>query len=102
MLRSAVGAECRSARARRWQREVGDRWESLTGREREVLRLLAGGMSNTAIAERLCVQIKTVEYHVTHIHQKLDLASQLDVVFWVHQEWPDGLPGDENPGESPG
>ncbi|HHX42794.1 MAG TPA: helix-turn-helix transcriptional regulator [Chloroflexi bacterium] len=99
MLRSAVGAECRSARARRWQREVGDRWESLTGREREVLRLLAGGMSNTAIAERLCVQIKTVEYHVTHIHHKLGLASRLEVVLWARDEWPDGLPDDgQNPG----
>jgi DNA-binding NarL/FixJ family response regulator len=99
MLRSAVGAECRSARARRWQREVGDRWESLTGREREVLRLLAGGMSNTAIAERLCVQIKTVEYHVvTNVLGKLSLASRVEVVLWARDEWPDGLPDGRNPG----
>ena len=99
MLRSAVGAECRSARARRWQREVGDRWESLTGGEREVRRGWAGGRSNTAIAERLCVQIKTVEYHVTHIHHKLGLASRLEVVLWARDEWPDGLPDDgQNPG----
>jgi DNA-binding NarL/FixJ family response regulator len=63
-----------------------------------VLRLLASGLSNAAIAEALCIQLKTVEYHVTHIHQKLDLASQLEVVFWVHQEWPDGLLGGETPG----
>jgi len=86
------------ARACRWQREVGDRWESLTGREREVLRLLAGGLSNAAIAETLCVRQRTVEYHVTHIHQKLDIASRLEVALWVRDEWPDGLPGDENPG----
>lgn len=86
------------ARARRWQREVGDRWESLTDREREVLRLAASGMNNVAIAEALCIQRKTVEYHVSNIHQKLGLASRLEVVFWGHQEWPDGLPGDETPG----
>ncbi len=86
------------ARARRWQREVGDRWECLTGREREVLRLLVGGLSNAAIAEALCVQLKTVEYHVTHIHQKLGVASRVEVVIWARDYWPDGLPGDENPG----
>ncbi|RLC86091.1 MAG: DNA-binding response regulator, partial [Chloroflexi bacterium] len=42
-------------RARHWREEVGARWESLTEREQEVLRLLAEGLNNRAIAKRLCV-----------------------------------------------
>jgi DNA-binding NarL/FixJ family response regulator len=52
--------------------------EELTGREREVLELLAEGLSNRAIAERLVVAERTVEAHVKQIFQKLDLAARPD------------------------
>jgi DNA-binding NarL/FixJ family response regulator len=52
--------------------------EELTGREREVLELLAEGLSNRAIAERLVVTDRTVEAHVTQIFGKLDLAVSPD------------------------
>jgi DNA-binding NarL/FixJ family response regulator len=45
----------------------------LTHREREVLGLVAEGLSDRAIAERLWLSIKTVETHVRHIMAKLDL-----------------------------
>lgn len=45
----------------------------LTEREREVLSLIAEGMSNKAIAARLYVTERTVEAHVTQIFQKLEL-----------------------------
>lgn len=45
----------------------------LTEREREVLGLIAEGMSNKAIAARLYVTERTVEAHVTQIFQKLEL-----------------------------
>src|SRR2546421_268440 len=44
--------------------------EELTGREREVLELLAEGLSNHAIAQRLVVAERTVEAHVKQIFQK--------------------------------
>ena len=46
----------------------------LTGREREVLALMAEGRSNHAIAEQLVVTERAVEKHVTSIFDKLDLA----------------------------
>jgi DNA-binding NarL/FixJ family response regulator len=46
----------------------------LSAREREVLALVAEGLSNISIAERLNVTERTVEAHVTQIFRKLDLT----------------------------
>jgi DNA-binding NarL/FixJ family response regulator len=51
----------------------GDPLDRLTPREREVLGLMAEGLSNRAIAERLVVTERAVEKHVTSIFSKLDL-----------------------------
>ena len=48
-------------------------WDSLTHREREVLKLVAEGHSNKHIAEFLCLSIKTVEKHRSNLMRKLDL-----------------------------
>jgi DNA-binding NarL/FixJ family response regulator len=52
--------------------------ETLSEREREVLGLIAEGMSNRAIAARLFVTERTVEAHVTQIFQKLRLTESPD------------------------
>ncbi|MEV4418909.1 LuxR C-terminal-related transcriptional regulator [Patulibacter sp. NPDC049589] len=52
----------------------------LTGRERDVLRLLAEGCSNREIADRLVIAEPTVKGHVGHLMRKLDAPSRLRVV----------------------
>jgi DNA-binding NarL/FixJ family response regulator len=52
--------------------------DELTEREREVLVLIAEGRSNKGICERLCLSPKTVEAHVRHVLQKLDIDGSPD------------------------
>ena len=59
-------------------RDVADQLARLTLREREVLDLMAQGQSNFAIAQRLGVEVKTVETHVARILTKLDLPPSPD------------------------
>jgi len=54
--------------------------DSLTQREREVLKLFAEGSSNQEIADRLFISIRTVESHKNHIMQKLELKSTVDMI----------------------
>lgn len=60
------------------RRRREDPLSELTEREREVLGLVAEGMSNRAIAGRLYVTERTVEAHVTQILQKLHLPESPD------------------------
>ena len=52
---------------------VGGTWDTLTHREREVLKLVAEGHPNKYIADYLCLSIKTVEKHRSNLMKKLDL-----------------------------
>jgi DNA-binding NarL/FixJ family response regulator len=56
------------------RRRRDDPLAQLTGREREVLALMAEGRSNQAIAEQLVITERAVEKHVTSIFDKLGLA----------------------------
>jgi DNA-binding NarL/FixJ family response regulator len=60
------------------RRRRGDRLETLTKREREVLRLMAQGRSNGAIARDLVVTEGAVEKHISNIFLKLDLPPAED------------------------
>lgn len=51
------------------------RMDLLSDRQREILSLVASGMSNQAIAQRLYMSPKSVEYHLTQIYQQLDVMT---------------------------
>lgn len=57
-----------------------DSYSCLTEREREILKLVAEGLTNNQIAERLVISPKTVDTHRTHIMDKLDLHSRAELV----------------------
>lgn len=48
-------------------------WDTLTKREREILKLIAEGHKNKEIADYLCISLKTVEKHRTNLMKKLDI-----------------------------
>ena len=48
-------------------------WNTLTQREREILKLIAEGYKNKEIADYLCISLKTVEKHRANLMKKLDL-----------------------------
>jgi two-component system, NarL family, response regulator NreC len=50
-------------------------WDTLTQREREILKMIAEGHKNKEIADHLCISAKTVEKHRANLMQKLNLHS---------------------------
>jgi DNA-binding NarL/FixJ family response regulator len=53
--------------------------QPLTQREAEIATLIAHGLTNREIASRLVISAKTVEHHVSHILNKLDVTSRAEV-----------------------
>jgi len=71
--RGTIDSSAMKAILNRRQDEVG---KDLTPREREVLVLLAAGLSNNEIAEKLTLAVGTVRLHVSHILTKLDAPNR--------------------------
>ena len=79
-------------RARAMLRELGRRpavasgghdQRRLSGREEEVARLVAQGLSNAEVGERLFISSRTVSTHLQHIYRRLELPSRAALIRYV-------------------
>jgi len=61
-------------------------WDTLSQREREVLKLIAEGFKNKEIAEDLCISLKTVEKHRANLMKKLDLHNAAALTVYAVQK----------------
>jgi two-component system response regulator NreC len=61
-------------------------WDTLTRRERGILKMIAEGYRNKEIADYLCISVKTVEKHRANLMQKLDLHSVSTLTAFVIQK----------------
>ena len=61
-------------------RHAGDPYETLTGREREVLQLVAEGNSSTRVARRLTISVRTAEAHRANVMRKLRLKNHTALI----------------------
>jgi non-specific serine/threonine protein kinase len=60
----------------------------LTGREVQIAALVASGLSNREIAERVTVSKRTVDAHVDHIFTKLRISSRIQLTNWLRDRIP--------------
>jgi DNA-binding CsgD family transcriptional regulator len=65
------------------RRGLEDSYDLLTGREREILQLVAEGRTNKEVASILNISLTTVETHRTHILQKLNLHSIPELILYA-------------------
>ncbi|NDU72402.1 AAA family ATPase [Actinomadura sp. DSM 109109] len=88
----AAGAERDAARIRGRLRRMGERrrhwnnrerpaagWDSLTGTERRISGLVAQGLTNQRIADRLSISVHTVAFHLRQVFRKLDVHSRVEL-----------------------
>jgi DNA-binding NarL/FixJ family response regulator len=75
--------------------------EPLTARETAVVRLVARGMSNKAIAQQLGISPRTVEGHVNHVFDKLGVFSRTELVHYAlaNRLFVRGTPAADGPGD---
>jgi DNA-binding NarL/FixJ family response regulator len=58
----------------------------LTARELEIMRMLASGLRNKEIAEKLAISIGTVKIHLHHIYEKLHVSSRLELLRYAQEK----------------
>lgn len=69
----------------RFAQENGSRLKAVTEREKEVLTLIAQGMTNTEIAQKLFVTMGTVKTHISRLLKKLDARDRAQLVIIAYE-----------------
>ena len=82
-------------------RAVNPRSSRLTKRQVEVARLVAEGLTNREIADRLFLSERTVEGHLEQIRAKLGFNSRAQIAAWISRRPPPAAPGDRALSPSP-
>ncbi len=77
-----------AAQVAAWVRGAQTSPGGLTGREWEVLRLVAQGKGNKEIALALGVAERTVEFHVSNVLEKLGVGSRVEAALWAKEHGP--------------
>jgi len=72
-------------RASKWNATVGNKWESLSPRERQVGTLLARGLDNQTIANNLGITYRTVSFHIESILIKLEVETRQRAIAWINK-----------------
>jgi len=70
----------------RWRASPAE--DPLSPREREVLALVAQGLTNAQIAERLTTSEHTVKFHLKNIYQKLGVTNRTEAAVYYHRHYP--------------
>jgi len=89
-IRRAAGGEnlfneLQKLRVQSWRTDIEQKWNSLSDREKGILRLLAVGASNKFISKDLAVSPKKVEKHLEKIYQKLGVSSPAEAALWGNE-----------------
>ncbi len=84
--RVALGESVVSAAVMARRRPEGSGLARLTAREKQILRMIANGMSRTAIAERLCRSPMTIDNHRKSILKKLGIHDRVELVRYAIAE----------------
>jgi DNA-binding NarL/FixJ family response regulator len=75
----------RAARALLSARQAGAPADSLSEREREVLLMVAEGLPNKVIAQRLAISEKTVKAHLTSVFRQIGVTDRTQAALWVER-----------------
>ena len=62
--------------------EIGGLADPLSDRERDVVRLMAQGLSDAEIGQGLCISVQTAQCHAKNIRRKLGLRNRAQVTAW--------------------
>jgi DNA-binding NarL/FixJ family response regulator len=92
LMTAAISRLARTHRTNNTRDPDASKIETLTAREREVIKIIASGANRRKAAETLYVSEATVRNHLTSIFAKLELSSQFDLVFYAQRHGLDSRP----------
>jgi DNA-binding NarL/FixJ family response regulator len=78
----------KAARVLLEHRRIGPAGRRLSGREEEVLRLVASGLANKQIARKLAISERTVKAHLTNVFAQLGVSDRTQAALWAQEHLP--------------